>query len=54
MATLNRRIQKVRDRQETQRLVEEPVPGIYATPDTANARYFHLQIAGPIQSPFEG
>jgi len=49
MATLNRRIQK-----ETQRLAEEPVPGIYANPDPANSRYFHVQIAGPIQSPFEG
>lgn len=30
------------------------MPGIYANPDPGNSRYFHVQIAGPIQSPFEG
>uniref|UniRef100_A0A667YYN7 UBC core domain-containing protein n=1 Tax=Myripristis murdjan TaxID=586833 RepID=A0A667YYN7_9TELE len=39
---------------ETQRLVAEPVPGIRAEPDEANARYFHVVIAGPQDSPFEG
>ncbi len=40
--------------QETQRLMAEPVPGITATPDDGNARYFHVVIAGPQDSPFEG
>lgn len=40
--------------QETQRLMAEPVPGITATPDDANARYFHVDINGPQDSPFEG
>uniref|UniRef100_A0AAX7SXR1 Ubiquitin-conjugating enzyme E2Nb n=1 Tax=Astatotilapia calliptera TaxID=8154 RepID=A0AAX7SXR1_ASTCA len=39
---------------ETQRLMAEPVPGITATPDEGNARYFHVFIAGPQDSPFEG
>ena len=40
--------------QETQRLLAEPVPGINAEPDEGNARYFHVVIAGPQDSPFEG
>ena len=32
---------------ETQRLMQEPVPGISATPDEANARYFHVLVSGP-------
>ena len=40
--------------QETQRLMAEPVPGIKAEPDEGNARYFHVVIAGPQDSPFEG
>lgn len=40
--------------QETQRLIAEPVPGIRAEPDESNARYFHVVIAGPQDSPFEG
>lgn len=40
--------------QETQRLLAEPVPGIKAEPDEANARYFHVVISGPQDSPFEG
>nr|XP_040019977.1 ubiquitin-conjugating enzyme E2 N isoform X2 [Gasterosteus aculeatus aculeatus] len=39
---------------ETQRLIAEPVPGIKAEPDECNARYFHVVIAGPQDSPFEG
>uniref|UniRef100_A0A4W5JGX4 Ubiquitin-conjugating enzyme E2Nb n=1 Tax=Hucho hucho TaxID=62062 RepID=A0A4W5JGX4_9TELE len=39
---------------ETQRLLAEPVPGIKAEPDEANARYFHVVISGPQDSPFEG
>uniref|UniRef100_A0A2K5Z888 E2 ubiquitin-conjugating enzyme n=1 Tax=Mandrillus leucophaeus TaxID=9568 RepID=A0A2K5Z888_MANLE len=48
MAVLPRRIIK-----ETQRLLTEPVPGIKAEPDESNARYFHVVIAGPQDSPFE-
>ncbi|XP_048466296.1 ubiquitin-conjugating enzyme E2 N isoform X2 [Rhincodon typus] len=46
---LPRRITK-----ETQRLHAEPVPGIKAEADEFNARYFHVVIAGPQDSPFEG
>ena len=49
MAVLPRRIVK-----ETQRLMQEPLPGISAVPDKQNARYFHVVIAGPEVSPFEG
>ncbi|EDW51758.1 ubiquitin-conjugating enzyme E2 N [Drosophila sechellia] len=49
MAALTTRIIK-----ETQRLLEDPVPGISATPDESNARYFHVRVAGPKDSPFEG
>ncbi|EEC07129.1 ubiquitin protein ligase, putative [Ixodes scapularis] len=49
MAALPRRIIK-----ETQRLMAEPVPGISAIPDESNARYFHVVVAGPEGSPFEG
>ncbi|GAB0098223.1 Ubiquitin-conjugating enzyme E2 N [Sergentomyia squamirostris] len=49
MENLPRRIIK-----ETQRLMQEPVPGISAVPDETNARYFHVVVAGPKDSPFEG
>lgn len=49
MAALSRRIIK-----ETMRLVQEPVPGIQAIPDENNARYFHVTVKGPSDSPFEG
>lgn len=49
MAALPRRIIK-----ETQRLLQEPVPGISAVPDDSNARYFHVIVTGPDDSPFEG
>lgn len=49
MAALPRRIIK-----ETQRLMQEPVPGIRACPDESNARYFHVTVTGPEDSPFEG
>jgi ubiquitin-conjugating enzyme E2 N len=39
---------------ETQRLMAEPVPGISAVADESNARYFHVVVAGPEGSPFEG
>lgn len=48
-AQLPRRIIK-----ETQRLLQEPVPGIIAVPDESNARYFHVIVSGPTDSPFEG
>lgn len=49
MSSLPRRIIK-----ETQRLMQEPVPGINAIPDENNARYFHVIVTGPNDSPFEG
>ncbi|KAG3284216.1 UBE2N [Ictidomys tridecemlineatus] len=49
MARLPRRIIK-----ETQSFLAEPVPDIKAQPDESNARYFHVVIAGPQDSPFEG
>lgn len=39
---------------ETQRLMQEPVPGISAVPDESNAKYFHVIILGPSESPYEG
>lgn len=33
---------------------QDPVPGISASPDEANARYFHVSITGPQDSPFAG
>lgn len=41
MSVLPRRILK-----ETQRLMQEPVPGISAKPDEGNARY--VDVEGPI------
>ncbi len=38
---------------ETQRLLEEPVPGISATPYEDNLRYFNVVIGGPLTSPYE-
>lgn len=49
MAALTRRIQK-----ETERLNMDPVPGISAAPDPNNSRYFHIQVAGPGTTPYEG
>ena len=37
-----------------QRLMQEPLPNISAVPDEQNAHYFHVVIAGPEGSPFEG
>ena len=39
---------------ETQRLMQEPIVGIYAMPDPVNARHFIVKIAGPTETPFEG
>lgn len=46
---LSRRIVK-----ETERLANDPVPGIIVTVDPENSRYFHVQLAGPMSSPYEG
>jgi len=47
-AALPRRILK-----ETQKLHADPVPGIEAHPDEKNARYFHIKVFGPNDSPYE-
>jgi len=47
MGELPRRIIK-----ETQRLLQDPPPGIMAAPDEENQRYFSVIIEGPIQSPY--
>jgi len=39
---------------ETQRLLNEPAPGISALPYEDNLRYFNVIIAGPSSSPYEG
>mmetsp|Transcript_25981 Transcript_25981/g.84009 ORF Transcript_25981/g.84009 Transcript_25981/m.84009 type:complete len:152 (+) Transcript_25981:289-744(+) len=49
MSALPRRIVK-----ETQRLTQEPVPGISATPYEDNLRYFNVLISGPTESPYDG
>ncbi len=48
-AALPRRIVK-----ETQMIMSNPPPGISATPQEDNLRYFNVVIAGPSGSPFEG
>ena len=40
--------------QETQRLAQEPVVGIYAEPSETNCRHFHVKIAGPTDTIYEG
>lgn len=47
-ASLPRRILK-----ETQKLQADPVPGIEAQADEKNARYFHILVDGPAESPYE-
>eukprot|EP00735_Rhodelphis_limneticus_P013803 TRINITY_DN775_c0_g1::TRINITY_DN775_c0_g1_i1::g.18339::m.18339 TRINITY_DN775_c0_g1::TRINITY_DN775_c0_g1_i1::g.18339 ORF type:complete len:152 (+),score=24.76,sp/Q94A97/UBC35_ARATH/77.55/6e-82,UQ_con/PF00179.21/2.4e-51,Prok-E2_B/PF14461.1/4.3e-05,UEV/PF05743.8/0.023,RWD/PF05773.17/0.06 TRINITY_DN775_c0_g1_i1:43-498(+) len=49
MAELPKRIQK-----ETQRLLQEPVPGISATPFEDNLRHFNVLVSGPADTPYEG
>ncbi|GJQ70602.1 hypothetical protein Trydic_g22996 [Trypoxylus dichotomus] len=48
MANISRRILV-----ETRNLSREPPPGISATPDENNCRYFHVIMAGPNGSPYE-
>ncbi len=38
---------------ETERLFNDPAPGITAVPHEDNLRYFDVAIEGPIQSPYE-
>ncbi|XP_060524377.1 ubiquitin-conjugating enzyme E2 N-like [Cylas formicarius] len=39
---------------ETRNLSRDPPPGISAIPDENNCRYFHVVMAGPAGSPYEG
>ena len=39
---------------ETQRLVQEPAPGISASPSEENMRHFNVMILGPQASAYEG
>lgn len=39
---------------ETERLQNEPVPGISASPHDENARYFDVMVEGPGGSCYEG
>merc|ERR1719491_105641 len=39
---------------ETARLLQEPPPGVSATPYEDNLRYFKVIIAGPQESPYQG
>ena len=39
---------------ETQRLAQDPIVGIYAEPNPNNFRHFHVKIAGPTETPYEG
>nr|CAH7745157.1 unnamed protein product [Callosobruchus chinensis] len=39
---------------ETKNLSKDPPPGISATPDEQNCRYFHVLMSGPSGSPYEG
>eukprot|EP00928_Gymnodinium_smaydae_P019970 TRINITY_DN176_c0_g5_i1.p2 TRINITY_DN176_c0_g5~~TRINITY_DN176_c0_g5_i1.p2 ORF type:complete len:151 (-),score=40.32 TRINITY_DN176_c0_g5_i1:129-581(-) len=49
MAAIPKRIEK-----ETQKLATEPPPGVLAQPDKDNYRYFHVQMAGPEGTPYQG
>ena len=48
MAAVPKRIEK-----ETQKLAQEPPPGVDAQPDKDNYRYFHIKMAGPGGGPYE-
>ena len=39
---------------ETERLMKEPVVGIYASPSDSNPRHFNVQISGPAGTSYEG
>eukprot|EP00440_Ansanella_granifera_P061949 gb/GFBE01067165.1/.p1 GENE.gb/GFBE01067165.1/~~gb/GFBE01067165.1/.p1 ORF type:complete len:150 (+),score=37.90 gb/GFBE01067165.1/:1-450(+) len=49
MAAIPKRIEK-----ETQKLKEEPPPGVDAKPAADNYRYFQIQMAGPDGTPYSG
>merc|ERR1711966_534112 len=49
MALIPKRIEK-----ETQKLSAEPPPGVQAEPDKENYRYFHILMAGPEGTPYQG
>merc|ERR1711972_542826 len=49
MAAIPKRIEK-----ETQKLAQEPPPGVDAQPDKDNYRYFHIRMRGPEGTPYEG
>merc|ERR1712228_668945 len=38
----------------TQKLSQEPPPGVDAQPDADNYRYFHIKMQGPSGTPYEG
>lgn len=40
--------------QETERILQDPVPGIEAHPHEDNLRYFEVTIVGPADSPYQG
>merc|ERR1712136_445196 len=39
---------------ESQKLAQEPPPGVEAIPDKDNYRYFHIRMMGPDGTPYEG
>ena len=39
---------------ETQRLMSDPIEGIIIQPNENNFRHFYVQLAGPLQTPYEG
>ncbi|KAF4657405.1 ubiquitin-conjugating enzyme E2 N [Perkinsus chesapeaki] len=45
---ITKRIEK-----ETQKLRDDPPPGLYAVPDPDNSRYFHIWLEGPEGTPYE-
>eukprot|EP00927_Polykrikos_kofoidii_P062371 TRINITY_DN57180_c0_g1_i1.p1 TRINITY_DN57180_c0_g1~~TRINITY_DN57180_c0_g1_i1.p1 ORF type:complete len:176 (+),score=22.67 TRINITY_DN57180_c0_g1_i1:81-530(+) len=49
MAAIPKRIEK-----ETQKLYQEPPPGVSAVPDEGNYRYFHILMQGPSGTPYDG
>mmetsp|Transcript_65697 Transcript_65697/g.158857 ORF Transcript_65697/g.158857 Transcript_65697/m.158857 type:complete len:151 (+) Transcript_65697:71-523(+) len=49
MAAIPKRIEK-----ETQKLQQEPPPGVNAVPEADNYRYFKIQMLGPVGTPYDG
>uniref|UniRef100_A0A0G4HHX1 UBC core domain-containing protein n=1 Tax=Chromera velia CCMP2878 TaxID=1169474 RepID=A0A0G4HHX1_9ALVE len=46
---ISKRIEK-----ETQKIAQEPPPGLSAQPDPGNYRYFKVLLEGPAGTPYEG